>query len=128
MSTQFFPLNVPADPATSNAPTIDLPHFVFPFRRGANGHVNVVEQDTIAHIMSCETVIAYCPLGARQERPEFGWDWPIYNAWPINTTSLEQALATFEPRGTISNVQELANQVGTWERDVQVQIEIRSDT
>jgi phage baseplate assembly protein W len=119
---------VQADPATSNAPTVDTPHFVFPFQRGGNGHINVVEQDTIAHIMSCETVIALCPLGARQDRPEFGWDWPIYNAWPVNTTSLEQALQTFEPRGTVSDVTELAKTAQTWQRNIEVDIQIESET
>jgi phage baseplate assembly protein W len=125
MSTQLPPT---ADPGKSSAPTVDLPHFAFPFVRGKNGHVNVLEQDTIEHVMSCEQVIATCPLGARQERPEFGWDWPVWDTWPLNLGGLEAALQTFEPRGIVSDITELANAVGSWVRDVNVDIQIRSET
>ena len=78
----------------------ERPHIAFPFARGASGSVNVVEQDTVEHVMSCETVIVSHPLGYRHDRPEFGWAWPELANVPLNLNSLEQALRQFEPRGS----------------------------
>lgn len=78
---------------------LDRPHFEYPFRRGSDGHVACVEQDTPEHITSCENVIVRCPLGFRDDRPEFGWPFPEFVNIPISTRGLEDALRTFEPRG-----------------------------
>lgn len=84
----------------SSATYPDRPHISHPFTRDpVTGSVRVVEQDTVEHIMSCETVIVLHPLGARQDRPEFGWAWPELANAPIDVGSLEQALRQFEPRG-----------------------------
>lgn len=76
----------------------DVPHFAFPFQRGPNGRVNVVEQDTDEHVMACEHVIVRCPVGFRDERPEFGWPWPEFRTAPLDVGELEEALRRFEPR------------------------------
>lgn len=76
----------------------DRPHIQFPFTRGPSGNVNVVEQDTPEHIMSCEYVIVSAPIGYRDDRPEFGWPWPELKNAPLNLGALEQALNQFEPR------------------------------
>ncbi len=80
----------------------DAPHFAFPFQRGATGSVSVVEQDTPEHVMACENVIVRCPLGFRQERPEFGWPFPEFRNVPLNLDPLREALTLFEPRGEVS--------------------------
>jgi phage baseplate assembly protein W len=72
----------------------EIPHMAFPFARGS-----VVEQDTEAHIMSCENVIVRCDLGFREDRPEFGWPFPTFQNNPLNLEPLRTALARFEPRG-----------------------------
>lgn len=77
----------------------DIPHFAFPFERGANGKVNVVEQDSADHVMSCEQVIVRCPVGWRDERPDFGWPFPEFATMPVDLSALEEALRRFEPRG-----------------------------
>jgi hypothetical protein len=80
-------------------PTPERPHFAFPFARAAGGgSVAVIEQDSQEHIMACAQVIANCPLGARDERPEFGWAWPDLVELPLDPTPLIQALNQFEPR------------------------------
>lgn len=101
----------------------ERPHFAFPFARGANGKVNVVEQDSPEHIMACENVIARCPLRARVERPDFGWRWPYMRALPLDTTDLIAALKRFEPRSepTAESAQELA-QVALGVADVNVNV------
>lgn len=80
----------------------DRPHFEFPFRRGADGRIVVVEQDTLEHVNSCEHIIVRCPVGFRDDRPEFGWPFPEFANVPISVTELEEALRTFEPRGRAS--------------------------
>jgi phage baseplate assembly protein W len=60
--------------------------------------VMVVEQDTADHILSCQSVIASCPVGFRNDRPEFGWAFPVFQQLPIQYDALVDALRTFEPR------------------------------
>jgi hypothetical protein len=77
----------------------DNPHFAFPFERDSAGKVRVVEQDSSDHIMSCEHVVVRCPLGWRDERPEFGWPFPEFHNVPLDLGPLKAALERFEPRG-----------------------------
>lgn len=72
----------------------DRPHFAYPFERGS-----YVEQDTADHVMSCENVIVRCPLGFREERPEFGIPWPEFRTAPLDPAEITTALRRFEPRG-----------------------------
>ena len=67
------------------------PHFSFPFTLTDTG-AETVEQGSTEHIMAQAQVIAYCPLGYRQERPEFGWPWPDLQVMPIDADALVQAL------------------------------------
>lgn len=76
------------------------PHFSWPFQRGADGRVGVVEQDTLEHVDSCCQLIVRCPVGFRLERPEFGWAFPEFQTIPIDLGPLEDALTRFEPRAT----------------------------
>jgi phage baseplate assembly protein W len=78
-----------------------IPHFAFPFGR-VGGKIATVEQDSPAHVLACENVIARCPLGSRIERPDFGWRWPYMRMLPLDTTDLINALKRFEPRGNPS--------------------------
>jgi hypothetical protein len=80
-------------------PIVERPHFDFPFRRDPEtSKVVVVEQDTPEHILACENMIVRCPLGFREERPEFGWPFPTFGNAPLNVGQLESALRKFEPR------------------------------
>lgn len=78
----------------------DRPHFSYPFVRGADSKIGVAEQDTLEHVNACVNVIIRCPLGFRQERPEFGWPFPEFQTIPIDLGPLEDALTRFEPRAT----------------------------
>jgi hypothetical protein len=77
----------------------DLPHLAFPFRL-AGAHVAVVEQDDLEHIDACCQTILRCPTSWRVDRPEFGWDFPEFRSYPIDTAPLAQALRRLEPRAT----------------------------
>jgi phage baseplate assembly protein W len=102
------------------------PHFDFPFRRGVDGSVCVVEQDTPEHIMACENVIIRCPLGWRDERPEFGWDFPEFRN-VMDLDHLRHALIQFEPRSDV-NISEkrLQDLVDPATREISVDVEVDS--
>lgn len=101
----------------------DRPHFAFPFQRGADGKVQVVEQDSEEHIMACENVIVRCPLGWREEKPEFGWPWPEFSTIPLDLSALEAALRQWEPRSR-ATAQEYADIAEAAVRDVIVSVEV----
>jgi phage baseplate assembly protein W len=101
---------------------IERPHFSYPFSRGPTG-VNVVEQDTPEHIASCENVIVRCPLGFREERPDFGWPFPEFATLPIDTAGLTNALREFEPRGRAS-AREWADEASAAVRHISVDVEV----
>jgi phage baseplate assembly protein W len=84
----------------------DIPHFKHPFSRTADGTgVEVVEQDSVDEVLSCEGVIVACPLGYFPAEPEFGWPFPEFRSQPLDDTALRAALARFEPRGNANVVQ-----------------------
>jgi phage baseplate assembly protein W len=99
----------------------DVPHFAFPFGR-SDGKVAVVEQDTSQHVMACENVIVRCPVGFRNERPEFGWRFPQFDPVPLDVRPLEAALARFEPRGH-ANAEEHADAVSAAVRHISIEVE-----
>jgi phage baseplate assembly protein W len=80
----------------------DLPHFQYPFRRGPDGKVAVVEQDTVEHVDSCLNVIIRCPLGFRDALPEFGWPFPEFSNMPIDPAGLKRALQIWEERARVN--------------------------
>lgn len=85
--------------------TVDRPHWGWPFVRSGTGGIPVVEQDTVEHVNACVNVIIRCPVGFRQERPEFGWAFPEFQTLPLDLGPLEDALTRFEPRATPDIVQ-----------------------
>jgi phage baseplate assembly protein W len=99
----------------------DRPHFAFPFQRGENGSVNVVEQSTPEHVAACENVIVRCPTGFREARPEFGWPFPEFATVPISLEPLRAALRLFEPRGE-ADVQEYADAASASIRHISIEV------
>jgi phage baseplate assembly protein W len=101
----------------------ELPHFSFPFSRGSGGSVNVVEQDTDEHVMACAQVIVRCPVGFRDERPDFGWDFPEFRN-KMDLGEIEEALTSFEPRAAYSlsekDLEDLADQAA---REISIEVE-----
>jgi phage baseplate assembly protein W len=98
------------------------PHFAFPFQRGPNGKVNVVEQDSPEHVMSCENVIVRCPVGFRDDRPEFGIPWPQFRNAPLDLGALEAALQRFEPRSRATG-HEWADVASAAIRNIEIDVE-----
>lgn len=101
---------------------VERPHFSFPFQRGPSGKVEVVEQGTTEHVLSCVDVIARYPTGFREDRPEFGWAWPEFRTAPISTEDLAAALHEFEPRGRY-RLREYADSADPTIRHIDVEVE-----
>lgn len=103
---------------------LERPHFAFPFRLTSDGtSVVQVEQDTLEHIHSCEHVIIRCPIGFRDERPDFGWPFPEFVNIPVETEDLKAALTELEPRGR-ARVEEWADEVDASIRHISVDVEV----
>jgi hypothetical protein len=101
----------------------ERPHFAVPFTRTPDGRkVQVVEQDTAEHVMGQELVVAQCPLGAREARPEFGWPWPEFANAPIDVDSLESALRKFVPSSK-ATAREVADLADASVRHIEVEVE-----
>jgi phage baseplate assembly protein W len=98
----------------------ELPHFQYPFRRGPNGKVAVVEQDTPEHVDSCLNVIIRCPLGFRDALPEFGWPFPEFQSMPIDPSGLKRALQIWEERAHV--------RVEAWEGTAELAVQHMSVT
>lgn len=101
----------------------DRPHFAFPFERDPSGKIRVVEQDSDEHVMSCEHVIVRCPLGWREDKPEFGWPWPEFANMPLDLTGLEAALRRWEPRSR-ANATDYTEVANAAVREVTVEVEL----
>lgn len=104
-------------------PRVERPHFSYPFRFDLEGKIAVVEQDTPEHVISCEQMIVRCPLGFRDDRPEFGWPFPEFQNAPIDVSALESALKTFEPRGRAS-AREYMDAADAAVRGISVDVEV----
>ena len=103
----------------------NAPHFAFPFGRNQDGTLNMCEQDSAKHILSCATLIARTPIGYRDDRPEFGWAWPDMTDMPIDPAPLINALNAFEPRAdyTDATVRDLVEEtLGTENLTVNVEL------
>lgn len=78
--------------------------------------------------MAQANMVAYTPLGYREERPEFGWPFPDLTLMPIPATPLLNALGTFVPNGefTLADAEQIA--AGVFEIDINVGIKSGDNT
>jgi phage baseplate assembly protein W len=102
----------------------ERPHFAFPFVRAPAGGVLVVEQDTLEHVDACCQLIVRCPAGWREERPEFGWQFPEFRNAPIDPAPVVTALQRFEPRATNVRASEWADLANDAVRHLSVDVEV----
>lgn len=75
-----------------------IPHMDYPFRFGSDGHVVPVEQDSEDDILACAIAIMKCPLGFRDELPDFGVREQLFSEGPIDTEEIRVALEVWEER------------------------------
>jgi phage baseplate assembly protein W len=100
----------------------DRPHLAWPFARGIDGNVLVVEQDEAPHIDACCQVIIRCPVGFRPERPEFGWQFPEFRNVPLDTANVTEAIKRWEPRATNVTAYEYADAAADAVRHISIDV------
>ncbi len=79
---------------------VDIPHFAFPFRFGADGAAQVVNQDDAQEIEQGVVVLVLTELGERLEVPEFGVpDLAFTN--DLDLTTISEAAAEWDERAEV---------------------------
>lgn len=81
---------------------IEYPHFALPFRfepvKGVP-EAAVHEQDTVDEIATCVEVVIRCPIGFRDELPEFGAPGDlVFSEAPPDLEAAKGCVARWEPR------------------------------
>lgn len=99
---------------------MDRPHFAYPFQRGANGSVTVVEQDTTDDVDTQVNVLLRCPVGFRDDNPSFGWPFPEFHNAPIDTGALQAAVTRWV--GAEVNADEYAETADISMRRIDVEV------
>lgn len=98
----------------------DFPHFDLPFR-WVNGHLAVVEQDTVDDITNQVAAVVRCPLGFRDEFPDFGWPQPEFEQVPLSTIEREQRINDLVP-GAHAILSESGNSVDETTRNIEIHL------
>lgn len=75
---------------------IEFPHFDLPFRFDGN-QLATVEQGTESDIRTKVLTLVSCPLGHRDELPEFGWPQNLFDATPLGTSQHQALLDEWVP-------------------------------
>lgn len=78
-----------------------VPHFGLPFAFDATGSATVVEQDSLADIAECVTILAACNRGRRIELPDYGITDPTFHT-TFDSPELIAQVARYEPRAQIA--------------------------
>ncbi len=74
----------------------------------------VVEQDELDELAQCVEAIVRCPLGYREDEPEFGMDDQAFLENGIDSEELRSVIERWEPRADLlveSELQDLMNTV-----------------
>lgn len=82
----------------------DPGHFAMPFRFVATNGVTdavTVAQDSPEEVRTSIEVLLRCPLGFREELPEFGVPSPLFGQAPLSTDLIKRSVEQWEPRASI---------------------------
>jgi len=79
----------------------ELPHFAAPFHFGADGSVDIVEQDSVEHVATCVFNIASCTVGQVPMLPDLGISDLTASTVPVRTERLVAEIAEQEPRAQL---------------------------
>lgn len=100
---------------------VQVPHIQYPFRFGANGHANVLEQDFVDEVANCCQVVIKCPVGFRIELPEFGAVDQAFTT-AMDADPIVAALQRWEPRADAEVVNAVLFGPDPSELDINIQI------
>jgi phage baseplate assembly protein W len=95
----FFSLNIKGD-------SMDTPvHFAAPFVIKRAG-TNVVEQNSPEDVAACVLRICQCPVGYREDLPQFGIPSLEFASVPLQLAGVEEAVKRWEPRALLETTEE----------------------
>lgn len=89
---------------------VETPHFSYPFRFAAapgGTAIAVAEQDSLDEIADAVVRITNTEVGSRDELPEFGVTYPLFEQTPVDMETLVEELREWEPRATLSGSQRI---------------------
>lgn len=92
---------------------VNVPHFDYPFRWGADGHAIVVEQNSEKDVMNGVTAAAKTERGTRYFVPNFGIDDPTFKLMPLDLPTMEAQIRESEPRADIVSEQKIQDLIDT---------------
>lgn len=79
---------------------VNVPHFDFPMRFGADGHIVTIEQNSEKDLINCVYAALKTDLGSRLYVPGFGIEDPVFELAPIGPEMINQIKAS-EPRADV---------------------------
>ena len=69
------------------------PHFAFPYSFDSKGRSTVVEQDSPGDLLARAANVAVCPVGFREDNPEYGIPSLLFQTVPLDTQGTQEAIA-----------------------------------
>lgn len=85
---------------------VETPHFSYPFRF-ADGAAAVVEQDSLDEVSDAVLRITNTEKGERDDLPEFGVTYPLFDQVPVDMERLTEEIREWEPRANLSGSQRI---------------------
>lgn len=91
----------------------DVPHLALPLSlSGMNEVTRTVaiafttnQQGSTDEVAACVAVVCSFPRGSREEAPDFGIEDPEFQLRPIDTSDVQAACETYEPRAVVQVVE-----------------------
>lgn len=78
----------------------DVPHIALPIQFVGSQYATT-QEGTTDEVAACVAAIVSFPIGYREEAPDFGVVDPTFSQRPIDTTGIEEAVETYEPRAHV---------------------------
>jgi hypothetical protein len=72
---------------------VTTPHFAFPYNFNAKGQSVVVEQDSPGDLLARAANVAVCPVGFREDNPEYGIPSLLFQTVPLDIHGTQEAIA-----------------------------------
>jgi hypothetical protein len=98
---------------------VPLPHFAAPFIIGRHG-TDVVNQGSPGDLEARAYNVLVCPIGFREEEPEFGRPELLFKAIPLDTNAIRDAIERWATEPV--NVTESGEIGEPWIRNAIVQV------
>lgn len=100
-----------------------VPHITLPIAVRASAYATV-EQDTTAEVANCVAAILAFPLSYREEAPDFGVPDPTFGARPLDTSAIEHACETYEPRAVLRVTEAQLDPRDPFAADIQIEVNV----